>query len=64
MTKTNTTTDDVIFYTTTPTIIDRIKGRFELRRYMECFKAESAQRIARYQKKHAYTQIIAERRVL
>lgn len=32
MNKTNTTTDDVIFYTTQPTIIDRIKGWFELRR--------------------------------
>lgn len=64
MTKTNTTTDDVFFYTTTPNIIDRIKGWFELRRYMECFNAAKHERIARCQKKHAYTQIKSERRVL
>lgn len=58
MTKTNTTTDDVFFYTTTPTIIDRIKGWFELRRYMRRFKAERAQRDV------AIAQMMAERRAL
>lgn len=58
MEKVNTTTDDVIFYTTQPTIIDRIKGWFQLRRYMKRFKAERAQRDV------AIAQMMAERRVL
>lgn len=55
---TKTTTDDVIFYTTQPTIFDRIKGWFELRRYMKRFKAERAQRDV------VIAQMMAERRVL
>lgn len=58
MEKVNTTTDDVFFYTTQPTIIDRIKGWFKLRRYMKRFKAERAQRDV------AIAQMMAERRVL
>lgn len=61
---TKTTTDDVIFCTSQPTITERIKGWFERKLYMCRFYVAKHERIARYQKKHAYTRIYAERRVL
>lgn len=50
--------EKVFFYTTQPTIIDHIKGWFELRPYMRRFKAERAQRDV------AIAQMMVERRAL
>lgn len=44
------------FTTSKPTIIDRIKAYFEMRRYMKRFEAERAQRDV------AIAQMMAERR--
>ena len=53
----------VYFVTTKPTLWQRIKGWFERKLYMYRFNAAKHERIARFQQKHAYTQIKAERRV-